>query len=374
MERFAFRFHICTFICAVVLFLGKLRSCESAASLFVFGDSYFDAGNNNYINTTILDKANFWPYGITFFKFPTGRFSDGRLISDFIAEHAKLPLILPYLQPGKHDFSHGVNFASAGAGALNETFQGLVISLGMQLSNYNKVVAKLRDEVGGIKARMIAERGVYLFSIGTNDYMSTFLTNSQVFASYSKSKYIEMVMSNITLVIKGIYDRGGRKFGFVNVPPVGCLPGIRILNGTKEHGCLKVASDLTILHNRAFLVLLKRLERQLPGLKFALFDLHNSLLQRIKHPYKYGYKEGKSACCGSGKLRATFSCGRTKAKGGFKVCKNVKDYVFWDSFHLTEMAYKQLADQMWTYNYTSKSPLHSAQLGAYNLKTLFHLP
>lgn len=57
---------------------------HSPTSLFIFGDSFLDVGNNNYINTSTLDQANFWPYGITFFHFPTGRFSDGRLISDFI--------------------------------------------------------------------------------------------------------------------------------------------------------------------------------------------------------------------------------------------------------------------------------------------------
>ncbi|KAI4381022.1 hypothetical protein MLD38_007140 [Melastoma candidum] len=101
----------------------------SAASLFIFGDSFLDAGNNNYINTTTLDQANFWPYGETFFCFPTGRFSDGRLPSDFIAEFAGLPLILPYLQPGAHEWRFGANFASAGAGALVGTFQGSVIDL-----------------------------------------------------------------------------------------------------------------------------------------------------------------------------------------------------------------------------------------------------
>lgn len=53
-------------------------------ALFLFGDSFFDAGNNNYINTTIQFQANFWPYGETFFNYPTGRASDGRLIPDFI--------------------------------------------------------------------------------------------------------------------------------------------------------------------------------------------------------------------------------------------------------------------------------------------------
>lgn len=66
--------------------LSKCRQAGKppAAALFIFGDSFFDSGNNNYISTTTLDQANFWPYGETYFNFPTGRFSDGRLISDFI--------------------------------------------------------------------------------------------------------------------------------------------------------------------------------------------------------------------------------------------------------------------------------------------------
>jgi hypothetical protein len=62
---------------------------KHVVAFFIFGDSFLDAGNNNYINTTTLDQANFWPYGETFFKFPTGRFSDGRLAPDFIGERCK---------------------------------------------------------------------------------------------------------------------------------------------------------------------------------------------------------------------------------------------------------------------------------------------
>jgi len=45
------------------------------------------------------------------------------------AEYAWLPLIPPYLQPsnGKNQFTYGVSFASAGAGALVGTFPGMVI-------------------------------------------------------------------------------------------------------------------------------------------------------------------------------------------------------------------------------------------------------
>ena len=139
------------------------RLPEKHVALFVFGDSIYDPGNNNYINTITEYQANFWPYGKTFFSFPTGRFSDGRLIPDFISkisiqmclyqcvtifnkwvffiflydylyilfvgEYANLPLIPPYLKPGVSNFAYGVNFASGGAGALFETHQGFVSNL-----------------------------------------------------------------------------------------------------------------------------------------------------------------------------------------------------------------------------------------------------
>ena len=48
--------------------------------LFVFGDSYSDTGNNR------KSEASSWkyPYGITFPGKPTGRFSDGRVLTDFL--------------------------------------------------------------------------------------------------------------------------------------------------------------------------------------------------------------------------------------------------------------------------------------------------
>ncbi|THG22528.1 hypothetical protein TEA_025061 [Camellia sinensis var. sinensis] len=92
------------------------------------GDSTVDPGNNNYIETVPENRANHKPYGQNgFFQQspPTGRFSDGRVIVDFIAEYAKLPLIPPFLEPSA-EYVNGVNFGSGGAGILSETNQGLV--------------------------------------------------------------------------------------------------------------------------------------------------------------------------------------------------------------------------------------------------------
>ncbi|XP_021819944.1 GDSL esterase/lipase 5-like [Prunus avium] len=339
---------------------------KQQAAFFIFGDSYLDSGNNNYINTTTLDQANFWPYGETYFKFPTGRFSDGRLISDFIAEYAHLPFVPPFLQPGFHQYYDGVNFASSGAGVLVETFQGSVIDLKTQLKYYKKVEKWFRHKLGDVEAKVTLSRAVYLFSIGTNDYISPFLTNSPILKSYSQSQYIGMVIGNLTSVIREIYAGGGRKFGFINLPTLGCLPGMRIIKPENNGSCLKEVSSLANLHNQALSKLLIQLGNQLEGFKYSLYDLSRNLRQRTRHPSEYGFKEGKAACCGTGQYRGVFSCGGKRIVKEFELCENPNEHVFWDSLHLTEKVYKQLANQMW-----SGRPWDSNATGLYSLKDLF---
>ncbi|CAL5439380.1 unnamed protein product [Camellia sinensis] len=358
--------------------LGECQRVGKHVALYVFGDSFLDSGNNNYINTTTLDQANFRPYGETFFKFPTGRFSDGRLVSDFIgvdfvtlvllgggvAEYAKLPLISPFLEPGvKKKYDDGVNFASAGAGSLSQTFQGQVINLCTQVRYYNKVVGLLRQKLGNEEAKKTLSSAVYLFGVGTNDYISLFLTNSTFLNSFSNSQYVGMVIGNLTMVIKEVYKKGGRKFGFLNLGPLGCLPGIRIIKPEDNGGCLEEASQLANLHNEALSKLLSQLVNQLKGFKYALYDFNSNLRLKMNHPSKYGFKEGKIACCGTGRFRGTFSCGGKRPVKDYELCDNPNEYVFWDSFHLTEKVHKQMADQIWNGNPNVVKP--------YNLKNLF---
>nr|ACU24600.1 unknown [Glycine max] len=336
--------------------------------LFIFGDSFLDAGNNNYINTTTLDQANFLPYGETYFKFPTGRFSDGRLISDFIAEYANLPLVPPYLQPGNSNYYGGVNFASGGAGALVETFQGSVIPFKTQARNYEKVGALLRHKLGSSEAKLLLSSAVYMFSIGSNDYLSPFLTHSDVLNSYSHSEYVGMVVANMTSIIKEIYKRGARKFVFMTLPPLGCLPGTRIIQLQGNGKCLQELSALASSHNGVLKVVLLQLDKQLKGFKFALYDFSADLTQMINHPLKYGLKEGKSACCGSGPFRGVYSCGGKRGEKQFELCDKPNEYLFWDSYHLTESAYKKFADRMWGF------PNNSSNIGYYTIRGLFQLP
>ncbi|KAG2313924.1 hypothetical protein Bca52824_017046 [Brassica carinata] len=289
-------FFIIMFLYTIVLSISSINCTEknnnlvtNQAALFVFGDSLFDAGNLKYINSTSGFQSNFFPYGQTTFKFPTGRVSDGRLITDFIAENAWLPLIPPNLLPSNShsQFTYGANFAFGGAGALVETLPGMEV-----------------------------------------------------------------------------YKMGGRKFGFLNMGAYECAPGISILDTTNIGSCSKPVAELIYLYNKKFPGALRRLQRELPGFRYALHDYHTSLLERINNPSKYGFKEGKMGCCGSGLLRGINTCGN-QMRHSYELCENVTDYLFFDASHLTEKAHQQFAELMWS------GPPNVT--GPYNLKALFEL-
>lgn len=68
--------------------LTKLKGVRNkmASAVLVFGDSTADPGNNNYVST--IFKSNFLPYGRDFAnRKPTGRFTNGRLTTDFLGTY-----------------------------------------------------------------------------------------------------------------------------------------------------------------------------------------------------------------------------------------------------------------------------------------------
>ncbi|KAF8031046.1 hypothetical protein BT93_D0280 [Corymbia citriodora subsp. variegata] len=200
-EKFNIQFGKFQDITLFILICCHNQSWEDVA-LFIFGNSINDIGTNNYINTTTNFRANFPPYGKTFFRYPIGRFSDGRLIVDFITKYANLPLIPPNLQMKDDEFKGGANFASARAGALVDTSEGFVVDLKMQLKQREQLEKKLRKEIGSEKAERLIKEGVYLISIGSNDYLMPLFFNPALFQSISVEDYVGMVIGNITSVLK----------------------------------------------------------------------------------------------------------------------------------------------------------------------------
>ncbi|KAI8570666.1 hypothetical protein RHMOL_Rhmol01G0053800 [Rhododendron molle] len=93
---------------------------------FVFGDSLVDNGNNNDLETSA--KANHLPYGIDFPDGPTGRFSNGRTMADFLAQLLGFDKFIPPFSTAiGTEILMGVNYASAGAGIRDESGKRLTL-------------------------------------------------------------------------------------------------------------------------------------------------------------------------------------------------------------------------------------------------------
>ncbi|XP_047164887.1 GDSL lipase-like [Vigna umbellata] len=333
-------------------------------AFFIFGDSTVDSGNNNFIDTIPENKADYKPYGLNAFSHePTGRFSDGRVIVDFIAEYAELSLIPPFLQPNA-DFSNGVNFASGGAGVLSETNNKLVIDFQTQLRHFEEVRNLLSEKLGEKKAKELISEAIYFISIGSNDYMGGYLADRKMQESYNPEQYVGMVIGNLTQAIQILYEKGARKFGFLSLSPLGCLPALRSLNPESDKGgCFEAASALGLAHNNALSNVLTSLKEVLEGFMYSNSNFFDWLLDRIDNPTNYGFKDGVNACCGSGPYGGIFTCGDTTKDTEFSLCDHAGDHVWWDSFHPTQKIHQQFAKALWD------GP--SSSVGPYNLKQFF---
>ncbi|GMQ05499.1 hypothetical protein CsSME_00050501 [Camellia sinensis var. sinensis] len=90
--------------------------------MYTFGGSYTDTGNT--CSTSGLSGFNYvsnLPYGRTYFHHSTNRYSDGRLVINFVAQSLSLPYLPPYLHlinSNQKPSSMGVNFVVVGFTAI----------------------------------------------------------------------------------------------------------------------------------------------------------------------------------------------------------------------------------------------------------------
>ncbi|KAL0410369.1 UNVERIFIED_CONTAM: GDSL lipase [Sesamum latifolium] len=343
----------------ILCFRSNVVSAQKHTAFFIFGDSSVDPGNNNYIDTIPENRANHKPYGQNgFFKDPTGRFSDGRIIVDFIAEYAKLPIIPPFLEPSA-DYSHGVNFASGGAGILSTTNEGQAIDLRTQLKYFEEVEKWLAEKLGASEAEEVISNAVYFFSMGSNDYLGGYLGSPRMQELHHPEQYVGMVIGNLTIAIQELYEKGARKFGFLSLCQLGCLPVMRALNPKAgEGGCFNSQFSClsTMPSTLSSTIFIKALSSQADSTT-------GSKIESTIPPTMVCLQEGVNACCGSGPFGGVYTCGGTKKVTTYELCDNADEYVWWDSFHPTERIHEQFAKALWDGPQASVRP--------HNLQDLF---
>ncbi|KAK3424933.1 hypothetical protein EUGRSUZ_F01671 [Eucalyptus grandis] len=319
----------------------KLPPNVTVPAIIVFGDSIVDAGNNNDLSTLV--KCNFPPYGEDFKGgIPTGRFCDGKVPSDIMAEQLGIKDTVPaYLDPNlqDQDLVTGVTFASGGTGydPLTPTLVS-VISMSEQLDLFKKYIGKLKGFVGEEKANFILANSMYLVVSGSDDIANNYFTARVRQLQYNVPEYTDLMVDAASNFLQGLYDLGARRIAVFGSPPIGCVPSQRTLAGGPLRGCAEQYNAAAQLFNTKLSSNLDSLNRKLPRSKMVYIDVYNPLLDLIQYPQKQGFVVSDKGCCGTGTIEVTLLCNKFSPD----TCTDVSDYVFWDSYHPTEKAYRAL--------------------------------
>jgi hypothetical protein len=185
---------------------------------------------------------------------------------------------------------------------------------------------------------------------------------------------------------------GARKFGIINVGPVGCVPQVRVLNA--KGACNDALNRYAAGFARVVKSGLADLAPKLPGLAYSLADsfassqgsfdnpkstgmcfLHvlESILDTMvilfcvefvlpavnfsNYVLDVGLVNSDNACCGSGRLGAEGPCVRNAT-----LCTNRDMYMFWDSVHPTQRAAELGAEGLFDGPAQLTSPISFKQL------------
>uniref|UniRef100_A0A1D1YI19 GDSL esterase/lipase At1g06990 n=1 Tax=Anthurium amnicola TaxID=1678845 RepID=A0A1D1YI19_9ARAE len=315
------------------------------SAVFAFGDSTLDPGNNNAIPTLV--RANHPPYGCDFpGQVATGRFSDGQLITDYLASYMGVGDRLPaYLDPSLRDddLLAGVSFASAGSGLddLTATTVG-VMTVGQQVAKFKEYIGRLQQSVGKEEATQKLAGALFVIGAGGNDMMMNYYMSPSR-RSMGLSGYHNFLLQRVQSLVQQLYSMGGRIFTVSGLPPIGCVPfAITASSGPgNQRACVDQQNTDSMEYNSKLQNMLRGLKTSLSGSKMAYVDIYTPLMDMIKNPKQYGFTETNRGCCGTGLSEMGPMCMSIPPH-----CPDPSKFLFWDSVHPSQAAYEALSIEL----------------------------
>ncbi|KAJ8775331.1 hypothetical protein K2173_020335 [Erythroxylum novogranatense] len=309
-----------------------LSSSPCAPALYVFGDSMFDNGNNNFLPT--LAKVNFLPYGVNFAEGPTGRFSNGRIIPDYIAEYTGLPYPPPYLSIKESTPVTGLNYASGSCGILPkaEIEWGKCLTLDDQIELFQRTVeSELPKSFENTNQLMdYLSNSVFVFSIGSNDYLNIYLEPNlfHEYKIYTPQEFADLLLSRLSQRFERLYNLGVGKLVMLEIGPVGCIPSITRNRANQNGKCDEESNQIVSYFNRKLPQMLRNLTSTLQASTLVQGRFGWLAYDAIMKPSNYGLEDTSNPCC--------ITLFNGICIPWLKACINPDDHLFFDGYHITE--------------------------------------
>ncbi|XP_019455740.1 PREDICTED: GDSL esterase/lipase At5g03610-like [Lupinus angustifolius] len=309
---------------------------DAPKKMYVFGDSYADTGN---IRKSL---SNSWkdPYGVTFPGKPAGRFSDGRVLTDYIAMYMKVKSPVPYrlrkLMP--QHLKYGINFAVGGTGVFDTLTGGP--NMTTQIDLFEQVI---KDKV---YTASDLNTSVALVSIAGNDYSHYLATNG---SAQGLPSFVASVINQTTTNLIRIKGLGVKKIVLGGLQPLGCLPQMTSTFSFQQ--CNNTTNDLVLLHNNLLTQVLTTLNQQTNDhSSFIVLNLYDSFMSVLNHPSTHHIQNQLKPCCVG--ISSESFCGSVDGNNvkKYKVCDDPKSAFFWDLVHPTQAGWHAVYNKLRTMN------------------------
>ncbi|KAL3683335.1 hypothetical protein R1sor_001357 [Riccia sorocarpa] len=339
-------------------------------ALFNFGDSTSDSGG---IHATFPRQtpAEFPPYGDTFPGRPTAKYSDGRLLVDFLCEALGLPFPHSAMWSVNSDYHHGANFATAGATVQPVTYLSpfpLPIQY-LQFLKFQQDVIALRSDpktkpslLKRIPEIESFSKGLYMIGMGGNDFTFGYTKGESV---EEVRAYLPNVAGGLVQAIRILYSAGARYVIVHDIEPHGCLPymlTLAHLAETKpemdEYGCMPEYNEAAVWFNDLFRNMLVDLRKELPELHVHFLSTYDIKLEIARNVTAFGFESYTKACCGvpsAFNYNLQVNCGKSKVINNVTLtavkCKDPNKYMVWDGVHNTDNGNRVVAQRILTGKY-----------------------
>jgi phospholipase/lecithinase/hemolysin len=221
----------------------------------------------------------------------------------------------------------------------------------------------------------LAHSLVMVGEIGGNDYNYAFAANMPT-ASGERNLYnfgrmvtgavegmvlVPDVVRSIVTAARELLDMGATRLVIPGDFPLGCVPSYMSVANEKDpapydtNGCLAGLNLFAQMHNVLLQEQIRELRVEYPAATIAYADYFYAYVQMLKDAGKTGFDKGSvtKACCGAGGGAYNVDMDRMCGASGTTVCAKPDEHLSWDGVHLTQHAYRIMADLLYHKGFAS---------------------